>query len=84
MQITTTARRIAHTLNAARPDARVAFDADGHEVGRVYGPEPFCDFPGTVYRFTAGDRGARQHHTYAAIQEGIDTLTEMRSAGFNV
>lgn len=70
---TTTARRIARTLNAAPADARVTFDTDGREIGRVYGPDTFAVEGGIVLaaRVVNDDRSQRRW-TYTDAQIALD------------
>lgn len=79
MEITTTARRITRTLNAHAPSYRIAFDADGHIVDAVVGPEAFlADTPElrarARYYFCARQRYG-QRWTYREIQDAITPLT---------
>ena len=77
MQITTTARRITRTLNSYAPGCRIAFDADGHIVDVVVGPETFlADTPElrarARYFFCARQRYG-QRWTYREVQNAINS-----------
>ncbi|MFJ2087551.1 hypothetical protein ACIOBK_33840 [Micromonospora chokoriensis] len=82
MTVTTTARRITRELNQQGAGWRCWFDADGHLVQRIYGPEAFGPQHGEyAYYFTAYQepnvQGAPVHRwTYREVQGTIDEAVQ--------
>ena len=72
MEITTAARRITRTLNAAPVGAWITFDADGHELGRVHS-DNVSVHQGGAYVLSARYRVSRNHAsqkwTHALVQD---------------
>lgn len=68
--ITTTARRIARALNAYPADVRVAFDADGRELDREYGPSQGRLDGAHILPSRPDSRGGRW--TQRTVQDALD------------
>lgn len=75
-EITTTARRIARTMNTAPRGMIVAFDADGRELGRAFDPERRSDFhmPAAAHEFCL----RQGRYTARQVQEHMDEAAEQQ------
>lgn len=71
-EITTAARRMTRTLNAAPASARITFDADGHEIGRVYSQNVNVHQGGYLLEARWNERvGVRKRWTHARVQAAM-------------
>lgn len=71
-EITTAARRMTRTLNAAPSSARITFDADGHEIGRVYGQHVNVHQGAYLFEARWYERvGVRERWTHARVQAAM-------------
>lgn len=71
--VTTAARRIAREANTRRAGFRLYFDADGHQVAEVFGPEGHGPKTGT-YAYAVVTTGDRL--TWRGAQDVIDAARE--------
>ncbi|WP_328384445.1 hypothetical protein OHQ88_33635 (plasmid) [Micromonospora zamorensis] len=82
MTITTAARRMTRELNQQSAGWRCYFDADGHLVQRIYGPEPYGPrrdeyVHGFVAHQEPNVQGAPLHRwTWREVQKAIDEAAE--------
>lgn len=81
--ISTAARRIVREANSRRPGFRLYFDADGHLVNEVYGPEAFGPNSSTYHLcIHTGDRGRPSRITQAAVQDELDAIAAATEIGW--